>query len=232
MANWSFFHQLKQDSTSSQHALTKREFTTRFQAVFSLMLVMLGMWLILHVLSSRGLFPFDRSNPDAPTLSAFSPSVQYWEDDIAAWSEDWSLDPYLIATVIQIESCGNPDVVSNVGAQGLFQVMPYHFNEDEDMKAVQVNAARGLSYLKEAFILSNGDIDRTLAGYNGGHAQIQRPAHLWPEETRRYVRWGSGIYHEAVSGASTLATLDTWLENGGRQLCQLAEQNLDLRYGD
>ena len=39
------------------------------------------------------------------------------------------LDPDIIATIIQIESCGNPAARSTAGAQGLFQVMPFHFEE-------------------------------------------------------------------------------------------------------
>ena len=204
----------------------------RFQTVFSLILIVLGTWLNLHILKITGISNFDEAYGNTPQLTAFSPSVRYWEAHIDAWSDAWSLDPYLIATVIQIESCGNPDVVSNMGAQGLFQVMPFHFNEGDDMKAIQTNAAHGLSYLKEAFTLSEGDIQRTLAGYNGGHGQIERPAHLWPEETQRYVKWGSGIYYDAVAGSLTIPTLDAWLESGGWQLCQLAEQNLSLTYRD
>ena len=199
-----------------------------FYVIFSLLLIILGTWLTLHVLKINGLSPFKNAYGNTTRLTAFSPSVQYWENEINAWAAAWSLDPYLIATVIQIESCGNPDVVSNMGAQGLFQVMPFHFNEGDDMKAVQTNAAHGLLYLKEAFTLSDGDIHLTLAGYNGGHGQIQRPAHLWPEETQRYVQWGSGIYSDAVSGTSSSPTLYAWLDSGGRQLCWLAEQNLNL----
>lgn len=228
MKNWFFFHHMSGNSPSGSHVNGKTTHSFGFHLVFASILIILGSWLILHILTLTGLSPFNGSNEHALQLSSFSPSVCFWEDDIAAWSEAWSLDPYLIATVIQIESCGNPDVVSNMGAQGLFQVMPLHFTEGEDMKAVQTNAARGLSYLKEAVTLSEGDIRLSLAGYNGGHSQIKRPAHLWPEETQRYVRWGSGIYQDAVSGDAATPTLDAWLESGGWYLCQLAEKNLNL----
>jgi len=232
MSNWFFFHHILGGNTFGSHASVKVRGPIRYFLVFSLILIILGTWLLLHILKASGLSPFAGSNKDQLQLYSFSPSVQYWEDEITAWSDAWSLDPYLIATVIQIESCGNPDVVSNMGAQGLFQVMPFHFTEGEDMKAVQTNAARGLTYFKKAFILSNGDIRLTLAGYNGGHGQIERPAHLWPEETQRYVKWGSGIYHDAVTGNLSTPTLDAWLESGGWYLCQQAEQNLNLLEGD
>ena len=36
----------------------------------------------------------------------FTPEVQYWGEEILAWSETYQLDPNLVATVMQIESCG------------------------------------------------------------------------------------------------------------------------------
>ena len=52
----------------------------------------------------------------------FTPEVQYWASDIKRWSEVYGLDPDMVATIMQIESCGNPVVASPAGAQGLFQV--------------------------------------------------------------------------------------------------------------
>ena len=57
----------------------------------------------------------------------FTPEVQHWAGQIIAWSNYFKIDPNLAATVMQIESCGAPGVTSGSGAQGLFQVMPFHF---------------------------------------------------------------------------------------------------------
>jgi len=197
----------------------------------SIMLILGGIALLFYALELREDFldqGRDKTANQTPQLIVFRPSVRFWADEIEIWAETHSLDPILIATVIQIESCGDPKAISHVGAQGLFQVMPFHFNPDEDMIAVPNNAARGLAYLREAYTLSNGDIRRTLAGYNGGHGQITQPAFLWPEETQRYVRWGFGIYQDALSGKDNSLTLDAWLENGGWSLCLQAEQSLGL----
>ena len=113
----------------------------------------------------------------------FTPSVRAWDADIVRWSEGYGLDPNLVATVMQIESCGNPRAVSRSGAQGLFQVMPFHFSDGEDMQAPEVNAQRGLAYLAESLLISNGDIRLALAGYNGGHGVIGRDPAQWPAET-------------------------------------------------
>ncbi len=53
----------------------------------------------------------------------FTPEVQYWGEEIMIWSETYQLDPNLVATVMQIESCGFLLAESGAGAKGLFQVI-------------------------------------------------------------------------------------------------------------
>jgi len=117
---------------------------------FAIILAAGGTWLMLLLLVLNGIYPFRPHTTTiikAPLAKAFSPSESYWPDDIQAWADDWDLDPFLIATVMQIESCGNPDALSPVGAQGLFQVMPYHFKLGENPLDPEINALRGLAYL-------------------------------------------------------------------------------------
>jgi hypothetical protein len=154
--------------------------------------------------------------------SLFTPQVHYWSPQIQDWAAQWQLDPNLVATVMQIESCGHPQIQSSAGAVGLFQVMPFHFGANENPELPHVNAERGLSYLAEALKQAEGDIGRALAGYNGGHGYINRPIHEWPAETKRYVHWGTGIYTDATSGRSASAILGQWLSAGGSDLCEQA----------
>lgn len=154
----------------------------------------------------------------------FSPQVRAWEREIACWSDEYGLDPDLVATVMQIESCGDPAAVSSAGARGLFQVMPFHFAAGEDMQDPQTNARRGLAYLAESLLLSEGDIRRALAGYNGGHGVIGWEERYWPAETRRYVYWGSGIYADAAGGRNASPRLEEWLAAGGNSLCEMASR--------
>ncbi|HUN24253.1 MAG TPA: transglycosylase SLT domain-containing protein [Anaerolineales bacterium] len=158
----------------------------------------------------------------------FRPSVQYWGAKISAWAETAGIDPNLLATVMQIESCGDPNAVSGSGAQGLFQVMPFHFAEGENMQDPDTNALRSTNYLKQGLAISNGNASLTLAGYNGGHSQISKAFELWPQETQRYFHWGSGIFQEASSGAGVSPTLEAWLAAGGASLCEQAEQRLGI----
>lgn len=152
----------------------------------------------------------------------FTPEIQYWSQDIAKWAVNYNLDPNLIATVIQIESCGDPTVGSSAGAQGLFQVMPFHFAEGEAMLDVQTNAKRGLNYLSESLSKAQGNAGLAFAGYNGGHGVIDWGWARWPEETRRYFYWATGIYQDAISGNPTSTRLTEWLNAGGSYLCRQA----------
>ena len=154
----------------------------------------------------------------------FTPEVQYWGEEIIAWSEIYQLDPNLVATVMQIESCGFLLAESGAGAKGLFQVMPYHFHDGENPFQPDTNAKRGLGYLrqsKEAGVNSR----LTLAGYNGGINGASLPEHDWPEETHSYVYWGLKIYEDSLNGLDHSSRLDEWLAHGGASLCQKARDS-------
>jgi soluble lytic murein transglycosylase-like protein len=155
-----------------------------------------------------------------PTV--FTPEVTRWSSEIRAWSVAYSLPAPLIATVMQIESCGDPRAQSSAGAQGLFQVMPFHFASGEVALDPETNARRGLAYLARSLELANGRIDLALAGYNGGHSLITQPPDFWPDETRRYVAWGSAIYADAAAGLAESPALEAWLQAGGARLCRTA----------
>jgi hypothetical protein len=167
-------------------------------------------------------------NPkDISIASLFTPEIRSWEAKIETWSKKWNLDPNLVATVMQIESCGDPKALSSAGAMGLFQVMPFHFAEGEDPYLPVTNAQRGLSYLKRS-LDSGGSIRLALAGYNAGITGATRPESDWPAETKRYVYWGTGIYKDAKQGKGSSGRLQEWLSHGGSSLCNQASQRLSL----
>ena len=159
----------------------------------------------------------------------FTAEVQKWEPQILQWAEAWSLDPNLVATVMQIESCGDPKARSVAGATGLFQVMPFHFSEHEEHDDPETNAKRGLAYLVTSLEAQNGDVRLALAGYNAGISRAERSESLWPAETVRFTRWAMGIYQDARKGKGDSATLNEWLATGGHSLCAQASKRLGLK---
>ena len=166
---------------------------------------------------------------DLELAAFFAPSVQYWSDDINQWAAQHDVDRHLLATVMQIESCGHPTVVSSAGAQGLFQVMPFHFADGEDMRDPDTNARRGGDFLHQCYQAADGVIGLALACYNGGGSVINQERESWSGETQRYYRWGVGIYSDAVAGAARSETLDQWMAAGGSRLCTRALDELGQR---
>lgn len=149
----------------------------------------------------------------------FTPEVRVWSAEIYRWSGIYGLDPDLIATVMQIESCGHPTLVSPAGAIGLFQVMPFHFSYGEDPFDPDTNAMRGLPLLSRGLELSLGQTDLALAIYNGGTGVMLLDPQYWPSETRDYVTWGTGILADIKAGNPLSTSMQIWLEAGGDFMC-------------
>ena len=171
------------------------------------------------------------SMPDSTSTSLspiFRPEVLYWADSIVRWASASNLDPNLVATIMQIESCGDPRARSSAGAMGLFQVMPFHFHASDNPYNPDTNAARGMAYLARSLATANGDPRLAMAGYNGGIGVIPRAEWTWHAETKRYVLFGAPIYSDAISGVTTSNALNEWYYKYGVSLCNQASQRLGL----
>lgn len=158
----------------------------------------------------------------------FSPEVRHWEPQILAWSQQYGIDANYIATIMQIESCGDPMAASGAGAQGLFQVMPFHFTDGENMLDPETNARRGIAYFAERLVQTNGNVGLAFAGYNGGHVAAAGGWDDWAPETQRYFTWATGIVADIESGTIPSPTLQRWMEAGGASLCRQAANRLGL----
>ena len=228
----------EQPPTNEQPGLAKRAayvILVRFLPVWVLLLfaawvlapsltLILRAWLFQYPYLD-GRYP---ANGEVEIAPLFTPQVHYWTEEILRWGSEYEINPNLIATIIQIESCGNPNVTSPAGAQGLLQVMPYHFEAGEDMLEPDSNASRGLGVLKGCLERTNYRADAAMACYNGGPGVLDMAQSDWPAETRSYVTWGRGIYADALAGRSESPTLNAWLEAGGEHLCTIASMTLGL----
>lgn len=193
--------------------------------VVALALATVPIWDDVAQLAKQGLVIMRRGK-QSQLAPFFAPSVQHWSDKINEWAYQYSVDRDLLATVMQIESCGHPTVVSSAGARGLFQVMPFHFSAAEDMLDPDTNARRGASFLNYCYGAADGVIGLALGCYNGGPGILAQARESWPRETQNYFRWGVGIYSDAAAGSARSETLDLWLEAGGSRLCQSARMEL------
>ena len=172
------------------------------------------------------------AEPESTAANSLSPvftrEVQHWAPKILEWSQLYNLDPDIIATIMQIESCGDPGAASYAGAQGLFQVMPFHFDPGEDMLDPDTNARRGMAFYNRQLEYTGWDIYLSFAGYNGGYAASGSSYSYWANETQRYFTWAKGIYDDAKAGLTESPTLQQWLAAGGGGGCQKAAQRLGL----
>ncbi len=214
-----------------------------FTAIYTPLLSLLVVLFILQISTGETTRPWDLIAEAVPQSAGvvhadpvpansslarfFAPSVRYWEREILRWASESGLDPNLVATVMQIESCGDPRAISRAGAMGLFQVMPYHFSENEAPYNPDTNARRGMAYLSKA-LNTHQEIRLALAGYNGGIGTAAKPESAWPNETIRYVYWGTEIYQDAASLSEFSPRLEEWMSAGGASLCSQAEERLGI----
>jgi soluble lytic murein transglycosylase-like protein len=194
----------------------------------------------LAVILFSTIFAFFALKQPTPTQADFPPitsttistifriEVLYWADSISKWAAASHLDPNLAATIMQIESCGDPRAKSSAGAMGLFQVMPFHFNALENPYNPDTNAARGLAYLAKSLETAGGNPRLAMAGYNGGVGLISRAEWSWPAQTKRYIQYALPIYEDAQSGRDSSDALNEWYEKYGVSLCKQAHQRLGL----
>jgi soluble lytic murein transglycosylase-like protein len=184
--------------------------------------------------SSGGVTPIwgapanNASNSSSGLSPIFTKEVQHWGNDIVRWANAAGVDPNLAATVMQIESCGDPRATSRSGATSLFQVMPFHFKFGENPYDPETNAMRGMSYLARSLQAGGGNARLALAGYNGGIGVISRSEWAWPSETKRYVLYGAPIYDDARNGVTSSASLTEWYQKYGAGLCRQAAQRLGI----
>ncbi|HKC14381.1 MAG TPA: transglycosylase SLT domain-containing protein [Patescibacteria group bacterium] len=88
---------------------------------------------------------------------------------IYALAKEFSTPPNVIATIMTIESCGIENEESpSIGAQGLFQVMPFHFDQSiqNNPKAMQnplLNGRTGMKYFTQVCLPA------ARAGYPSGY---------------------------------------------------------------
>ncbi|HJP38851.1 MAG TPA: transglycosylase SLT domain-containing protein [Gammaproteobacteria bacterium] len=89
------------------------------------------------------------------------------------------LPPEIVLAVIDIESAFDAYAVSDAGAQGLMQVMPFWLDEigrpGDRLIEVGTNLRMGCTILKYYFDMENGDWTRALARYNGSLGSRKYP---------------------------------------------------------
>ena len=89
------------------------------------------------------------------------------------------LNPQMVLGLIEVESAFRQYAVSNVGAKGLMQVMPfwqrYIGNESHNLVDIRTTLRYGCTILRHYSNLENGNLHRALARYNGSLGSNRYP---------------------------------------------------------
>ena len=89
------------------------------------------------------------------------------------------LDPQLVLGVIQVESAFNKYAISDAGARGYMQVMPFWIreigNKGDDLFEMRTNLRFGCTILRYYLDLEKGNLFRALGRYNGSLGQAWYP---------------------------------------------------------
>ena len=125
--------------------------------------------------------------PDAP---AMLPPAQI-DALVSDNAQSQNVDPALIKAIIANESGFNANATSNVGAQGLMQLMPgtaAGLGVTNSYDPAQ-NVAGGTKYIKGLLDHFNGDVRLAVAAYNAGPGAVEKYGGVPPyAETQNYVQ--------------------------------------------
>lgn len=166
----------------SDQAEPKLAFATQHEADF---------W--LNEMSQR----LQKTLPDAEYRMNFLKTVHY-EATRAG------LDPQLVLGLIEVESGFNKYAVSNSGARGYMQVMPFWVKEigtkGQNLFHLRVNLRYGCTILRHYLDIEKGDLFRALGRYNGtlgksGYPNLVRAAwrNHWAMPRRTVGRYYSSV---------------------------------------
>lgn len=106
-------------------------------------------------------------------------------------SAQWNVDPALVKAIIANESGFNANATSNVGAQGLMQLMPGTAQGLGVTNAYDPaqNVWGGTKYIKGLLDRFNGDVKMAVAAYNAGPGAVEKYGGVPPyAETQNYVQ--------------------------------------------
>lgn len=109
----------------------------------------------------------------------------HYENYVKKYSVKYDIDPYLVFSLIKVESKFNPYAKSNKGAIGLMQITPStgkyistklgdsEFSDDK-LYDPEKNIEYGCFYVAKLKKDFNGDMECILLAYNGGEGNVRK----------------------------------------------------------
>ncbi len=122
-----------------------------------------------------------------------------YQKSIIKHAKKHKVDTNLVKSVMAAESCFKRKALSHAGAQGLMQLIPdtaKRFGVKNSYNADQ-NIRGGVTYLRFLLDRFNGNLEKTLAGYNAGEGKVDLYKGIPPyKETQQYVKNVLKVYHK------------------------------------
>lgn len=108
-----------------------------------------------------------------------------YRDYINRYSEEYSIDPFLVAAIINVESNYNKEAISPKNARGLMQIgsqtgmwagreLGIDSYSEDMLFDPEINIRIGAWYLHKLRGEFEGNLDLILAAYNGGSGNVQK----------------------------------------------------------
>ncbi len=102
------------------------------------------------------------------------------------------VEPELVLAVIEVESAFDRYAISQAGALGLMQIMPFWIDEigvgEDNLFELRTNLRFGCTILKHYLDMENGDLVKALGRYNGSYGRPQYPYKVIEALHRRWFR--------------------------------------------
>lgn len=155
-------------------------------------------------------------------VGQFTDSVEQWRPEIDAWATAWAesgVTADLIATVIQVSSCGNPayDDPTSPSA-GLFGIESFNVPVGQDIFNWETNAKIAMPIMGQIRnSVSENDIALFFAGWKQRSAMVKSFGD-WSRDTIAFYWDASPIYAGAKSGDGGMAVRE-WLNGNGAVVC-------------
>ena len=124
-------------------------------------------------------------------------------------AQKYDVDPALVAAVVETESRFKTTARSQVGAQGLMQLMPRtgRWLGASNLYDPEQNVDAGVRYLKYLQGRFDGNLNKAIAAYNAGEGNVQRYGGVPPfRETRSYVKKVLSRYQQRSQQLKDYAT--------------------------
>jgi soluble lytic murein transglycosylase-like protein len=116
------------------------------------------------------------------------------------------LDPYLVLSLIEVESAFNKYAVSRVGARGYMQVMPFWVKSigkrEHNLFHLRINLRYGCTILRHYIDIERGNLYRALGRYNGS---LGRPEYPNLVKAAWHKNWTRPVYQVERQPTSMLS---------------------------